>query len=85
MTTDLVFGAAIVGDNVITCVTRDGREWPSAGPANMDNGDHCMSMRFDLGGSWMVTFRRFSNSDRYGEIHAEKNGCQTGMHHGDAK
>lgn len=77
----LIFGAAVVGSGMLECVTRDGREFEFPGPPNMPAGgqygnatdQHRACLRFALDGStWTVTFRRYDNSDRYGEISAEK-------------
>lgn len=61
----------------LKCVTRDGREWLLDGPANW--GDrHVVSMRFSFHhGTWQVTFQKFPDSDRYGEISAQKDGVLT--------
>lgn len=70
MSTDTV----VVGSETLKCVTRDGQEHKLPGPPNMPNGDHRACMRFSIdGGIWSVTFRKFDNSDRWGEISAEKN------------
>jgi hypothetical protein len=66
-----------MADDKLICVTRDGTEHELAGPPNMANGDHRASMRFALGsGTWAVTFRKFPNSERWGEIEARKHGVE---------
>ena len=60
---------------MIQCVTRDGESYDFPGPPNFGDGlTHCACMRFSVGhGTWQVTFRKFEDSERFGEVSAKKN------------
>jgi hypothetical protein len=60
-----------------TCILRDGTVHELPGPPNCANGDHVATFRFSLsGGHSEVTFRKFGDSDRYGEVSSRKAGVE---------
>lgn len=62
---------------VLVCFTRDDVRHEFPGPPNCANGDHRVTMRFSVDqGTFAVTFRKYDNSERYGEIASEKLGVR---------